>query len=216
MTALLVVPSASVAVLFMLQIEVVHEPQPRRLIAAGAACAVPIGLFLLRFVEDVRGGPRRLSPPWCWLVWFLVTVGLVAVPIAARLGLGTRRASSGAGRQVRDLQVPQPGEIVLAVVVGVIVALLGLTAGLIVARWGTAPMLLVALAAVGIGYATVPLTFVGMALSYDIVVGPGDDPLADAAQTLSITWFVAVPMAGLIAGLTADSKRRRRRSSFPL
>ena len=210
MTALLVIPCASISILFMLQIEVIHDPQPRRLIASAAACAVPVGLFLLRLVEDVWAGPRRLSPPWFWLIWFVVTVGLVALPIAARLGLGTRRASSGASRQVRDLQTPQTGEIVFAVVVGLVVAGLGLIVGLVVARWRTTPTLIAALAAVGIGYATVPLTFVGMALSYDVVVGTRDDPLADAAQTLSIVWFVAVPMAGLLAGWTAGLQRRQR------
>ncbi len=210
MTALLVIPCASIAVLFMLQIEVVHDPQPRRLIAAAAVCAAPVGLFLVRFVEDVWAGPRRSSPPWFWLLWFLVTVGLVALPIAARLGLGTRRSTSGASRNVRDLHVPQTGEIVVAVVVGLVVAVLAMVAGMIVARWGTVPTLIAALAAVGIGYATVPLTFVGMALSYDVMVGRGDDPLADAAQTLSIVWFVAVPMAGLVTGWTAGGRNARR------
>jgi len=210
LTALLVIPSASVAVLFMLQIEVLRDPQARRLIAAAAAGLVPVGLFLLRVVEDACSGPRRLGPPWFWSVWFFATVGLIAIPIAARLGLGTRPATDGASRVVRDLQSPQTGEIVFALTVGVAVAVPAALAGLLVARWGTSATVVAALAAIVVGYATVPLTFVGMALSYDVVIGPGDDPLADAAQTLSIVWFVAVPMAGLIAGWTAGRDRRLR------
>lgn len=206
LTAFLVVPCASVAVLFMLQIEVLHDPQPRRLIAAAAACLAPVGLFLLRLVEDASSGPRRSSPGWFWTVWFLATVGLIAIPIAARLGLGTRPASVGASRTVRDLQVPQTGEVAFSLTVGLAFAALGLLAGLLVARWGTTAVVVAALAAVGVGYATVPLTFVGMALSYDVVIGPGDDPLADAAQTVSIVWFVAAPMAGLLAGWTAGQR----------
>lgn len=210
LTALLVIPCASVAVLFMLQIEVLYDPQPRGLIAAAAACVVPVGLFLLRLVEDVWTGPRRSGLPWFWTVWFLATVGLIAIPIAARLGLGTRSATGGVSRVVRDLQVPQTGEFVFALTVSLAVAVLALLVGLVVAQWGAAAMVVAALVAVGVGYATVPLTFVGMALSYDVVIGPGDDPLADAAQTLSIIWFVAAPMAGLLAGWTAGRDRRLR------
>jgi len=210
LTALLVIPCGSIAVLFMLQIEVIHDPLSRRLIASAAACLVPIVLFLLRVVEDTIAGGRRVSPPWFWLVWLLATVALVAVPIAARLGLGTRPAASGVARGVRDLRVPPGSDLIVAVAAGIGVAVLFASAGLIVARMGTAATVLAAVVAVGIGFATVPITFVGLALTYDVVVGPGDDPLADTAQTLSIVWFVAAPMAGLLTGLSAAWSRRPR------
>ena len=208
LTALLVIPCASIAVLFMLQIEVLSDLSTRRLIAAAAACVAPVVLFLLRLVEDRIAGGRRVSPPWFWPVWLLATVVLVAVPIAARLGLGTRPSTSGVARGVRDLRVPPGSDLLLAASIGIGVAVLFAITGLIVARLGTTATVLAALAATGIGFATVPVTFVGLALTYDIVIGPGDDPLADTAQTLSIVWFVAAPMAGLLTGWTAWWSRR--------
>ncbi len=208
LTALLVIPCGSIAVLFMLQIEVLSDPSTRRLIASAAACLAPVGLFLLRVIEDTIAGGRRFGPPWFGPVWLLAAVALVAVPIAARLGLGTRPSTSGVTRGVRDLRVPPGSDLIVAVAAGIGVAVLFAIAGLIVTRMGTTATVLAAVVAAGIGFATVPITFVGLALTYDVVVGPGDDPLADTAQTLSIVWFVAAPMAGLLTGLSANRSRR--------
>lgn len=209
LTALLVIPCAALAVLYILQIDVLVDPRPRRLLAAGAVSLAPVVLFLLRALEALWARPGQLSPNGFWAVWVLVAVTLVAGPVAARLGLGTRPATSGFPRQVRDVQFPRAGEILFALAIALGVTIVFALFGFAAAGWGSRIMAVAAALAVGVGLATVPVTFYGMALSYDVVVGTGDHPLADTAQTLSIVWFVAAPMAGLIAGWTAWWSRRR-------
>ena len=73
--------------------------------------------------------------------------------------------------------------------------------GRAVARSGAGVTVLATLLAVGVGLATVPVSFYGIAMSYGPPVGPGDDRLADTAQSMAIVWLVPAPVAALLAGI---------------
>jgi hypothetical protein len=218
LTLLLVVPCGSVAVLFALEIGVVWDPRPRRLIAAGAALLAPAVLPLLAWANGRFVGAGRWRSVLSGAVWFLTAVGLVAIPLAARLGLAARRGVSAAGT-VRDLQVPTTPEIVTALAIGAGVAVVFLVLGLFASWFGPAGTVALAGLAVGVGLTTLPVSFYAIALSYDVPVGPGDDPLADMAQTLAFTWLVAAPLVAVLAGLTLAGggirSRPRQRGPVP-
>lgn len=200
LTMLLVVPCGSVAVLFALEIGVLWDPRPRRLIAAGAALLAPAVLLLLAWANGRFVGAVRWQSLLSGAVWFLTAVGLVAVPLAARLGLGARRGAL-ATEIVRDVRIPITSEIVTAVAIGAGVGVVFLGLAVFSSWFGRTGSVALAGLAVGVGLATLPISFYAIALSYDVPVGPGDDPLADTAQTLAFTWFVAAPMAAVLAGL---------------
>lgn len=210
LTALLVVPCGSVAVLFALEIDVVSHPVPRRLIAAGLALLAPVGLLAVCWVSGRFAGARRWPSLVFGTVWLLAAVGLVAVPLAARMGLGKTPVRRGSGG-LRDFHLPTASEIQTAIVIGVAVAFVFLMVGVFASWFGPRGTVAGAGLAVGVGLASVPLSFYAIALSYDVPVSAGDDPLADTAQTLAIVWLVAAPLAGLLSGLTLAGGGIRRR-----
>ena len=73
LTVALVVPCAAVAVLFLLEIDILANRETRRVLAAGVALAVPVALLALRGVEALFPRPgRAFSAP--------------RFPVAARVG----------------------------------------------------------------------------------------------------------------------------------
>ncbi|CAA9565321.1 MAG: hypothetical protein AVDCRST_MAG33-2023 [uncultured Thermomicrobiales bacterium] len=201
LTVALVVPCAAVAVLFLLEIDILANRETRRVLAAGVALAVPVALLALRGVEALFPRPGRAFSVLTGFLWLLVSVGLVALPLIARFGLGGRAGGPTSGGVVRDLRFPESSEIVLAVVAGLAVAAPFALIGLAVARSGTGSMVVASMLPVVIGLATVPISFYGIAMSYDLPAGAGDDRLADTAQSMAIVWLVPAPMAALLAGV---------------
>ena len=59
LTLVLVVPSGAVAVLFLLEIDIPANRETRRVLAAGAALAVPVVLFGLRGAEALLPASSR-------------------------------------------------------------------------------------------------------------------------------------------------------------
>lgn len=202
LTLALVVPCGAMAVLFTLEIDVLANHEARRLAAAGAALIVPVALFALRGIEALYPAWSRAFSGLAGLIWFLVATGLVSIPLSARMGLGSRAGGSATGRAVRDLHVPESSEFALSIAAGLSVAVPFALLGLAAARAGPAVTVLVTLLTVGVGLATVPVSFYGIAMSYDLPVGVGDDRLVDTAQSMAIVWLVPAPMAALLAGVT--------------
>lgn len=210
LTLALVVPTGSVAVLLGLELDLAGDPARRRVLAVGLAAGAPVLLLLLAGLDDRLAGRRggRAVPA---VAGFLLAVTLVAVPLVARLGLGQRLTGSGSDPVARDWALPDAGRIGLGLAAGVAVGLGFLAVGLICARGGASGVAAGAVLAVGAGLATVPISIYGVALTYDIAVGPNDDVFADTAQTLAMTWLVGAPMAACLGGLALGRRRRYER-----
>ncbi|HEV2529313.1 MAG TPA: hypothetical protein VGT61_12785 [Thermomicrobiales bacterium] len=199
LTLLLVVPVTTMTVLYALQVEVLDGLAPRALIATGVVTVVPVGLFLLRLLEERREWRyRRREPGWPAVAWFLVATLLIAGPLIARVSLGARRAADG--QLIRDVHRPGTDDVLTGLLAGFVLALAGFSIGALAARIGTWAEVTAAVLAMLLGLATVPATLFGLVLSYEVASTPADHPLADTLQTMGVVWFVPVPLAAGLAG----------------